>query len=216
MKLTIATAFIAASASAPSISASRVAASILEHENNKRSIDTVAKKQGVECALADRITVRKSADVGVLSCGVGEVCVEDSTSTMGGRCDVLVPDNDEAAALEPQRELHEECEKCMGNNACSGVVDQSGIGCGSCIGIYACADLASDVTIGDNSCVGELACDRASGEFNIVRLVGNKKSANKDSFVNSTISAPAPLLFLFHSQRGRRQLVSFGLTSETC
>ena len=191
MKLTIATAFIAASASAPSISASRVAASILEHENNKRSIDTVAKKQGVECALADRITVRKSADVGVLSCGVGEVCVEDSTSTMGGRCDVLVPDNDEAAALEPQRELHEECEKCVGDNACSGVIDQSGIGCGSCIGLYSCANLASDATIGDNSCVGELACDSASGKFNIVRLVGN-------SFVNFNIyfSSSTSLVFV--------------------
>ena len=102
--------------------------------------------------------------------------MEDSTSTMGGRCDVLVPDNDEAAALEPQRELHEECEKCVGDNACRGVIDQSGIGCGSCIGLYSCAYLASDATIGDNSCVGELACDSASGEFNNVRLVGNKKS----------------------------------------
>ena len=68
------------------------------------SVRTAAKKQGVECALVDSVTVRKSADVRVLSCSAGEVCVKDSTSTMGGRCEFLVFADDEAAALEPQRE----------------------------------------------------------------------------------------------------------------
>ena len=41
--------------------------------------------------------------MGVLSCGVGKVCVEDSTLTMGGFCEILVSAGDEDAALEPQR-----------------------------------------------------------------------------------------------------------------
>ena len=90
MKLTIATAFIAASTSAPSISTFGVAASIIEHENSRGSVRTAAKKQGVECAFVDKITIRKSADMGVHSCGVGEVCVEDSTSTVGGRCKLIL------------------------------------------------------------------------------------------------------------------------------
>ena len=165
MKLTIATAFIAASVSAPSISISGVAASILEHENSKGSVRTAAKKQGVECAYVNGITVRKSADVGVLSCSAGQVCVEDSTSTMGGRCEILVSPDDEAAALEPQRE-RELCEKCTGLFACSGT-DQSKIGCGSCIGDYACFSLSTDVTIGELSCVGNWACYSASGELRV-------------------------------------------------
>ena len=163
MKLTIATAFIAASTSAPSISASGVVASIIKEENNKGSVRTAAaEKQGVECALADSVTVQKSADVGVLSCSVGEVCVKDSTSTMGGRCKDLVSPKDETAALEPQRE-RELCEKCEGWSACVNT-DQSKIGCGSCMGSMACRNLASDVTIGDNSCVGDYACYSAYGE----------------------------------------------------
>ena len=173
MKLTIATAFIAASTSVPSISTSGVAASILEHENSKGSIQKAAKKQNVECAFVDSVGVRKSgADVGLLSCGAGKVCVEDSTSTMGGRCEVLVSADDAAAALEPQRE-RELCEKCVGSGACIGV-DQSTIGCGACMGFDACRRLAFGVTIGDNSCVGDYACYNADGELNIVLLDVNK------------------------------------------
>ena len=114
------------------------------------------------------VTVRKSVDVGVLSCGAGEVCVEDSTSTMGGRCEIHVSPDDEAAALEPQRE-RKLCEKCVGENACYGV-DQSKIGCGSCIGVSACVadpEFPSDVTIGENSCVGKKACRFGSGELRV-------------------------------------------------
>ena len=165
MKLTIATSFIAASASAPSITTSGVAASILEHENSKRSVRTAPKKQNVECAFVNSLSVQKSTDVGVLSCGAGEVCAEDSTSTMGGRCEVLVSADDEAAALEPQRE-RELCEKCVGYYACYGI-NQSKIGCGSCIGEGACFGLGSDVTIGENSCVGTKACFYSSGELRV-------------------------------------------------
>lgn len=45
------------------------------------------------------------------------VCVEDSTLTMGGRCEILVSAGDEDAAMEPQR-YFEDCKKCTGDNAC--------------------------------------------------------------------------------------------------
>ena len=124
--------------------------------------------------IASLFRVEKSADVRVLSCGVGEVCVEDLTSTMGGRCEILVIPDDDAAALEPQRE-RQLCKKCVGEHACIGV-DQSKIGCGSCMGEAACLSLGSDVTIGANSCVGDYACLEASGELRIqYRLLdGNK------------------------------------------
>ena len=154
MNLTIATAFIAASTttSATSVSTSAVAASILEHENIKGSFRTAsAKKQGVECTLANTADVHSpDADLGDLSsCNVGEVCVKDSTSKIGGRCELVVSANNEAAAAEPRREL---CEKCTGTSACKGV-DQSKIGCGSCQGYQACSGLASGVTIGEQSCL---------------------------------------------------------------
>ena len=200
MKPTIATVFIAASASATSISTSEVSASILEeHENSKGSVSAAAKKQDVECAFVDRIAVQKSADVGVLSCGVGKVCVEDSTSTVGGRCKLLASADDEAAALEPQRE-RELCEKCLGNNACVGVDDLSRIGCGSCIGVYACAQLASGVTIGNNACFGELACDRAYGEMNIIALMATKISQSR--FVFPELKHYLLPFLSFHSQCG--------------
>ena len=165
MKLTFATAYIAASTCAPSISPFGVAASILEHENSKGSVRTAAKKQDVECAYVNGVTVWKSADVGVLSCGDGKVCVEDSTSTMGGHCEILVSADDEAAALEPQRE-RELCEKCVGQQACHGS-DPSKIGCGSCIGGWSCYELGSDITIGAGSCVGNSPCWGAKGELRV-------------------------------------------------
>eukprot|EP00956_Cyclotella_meneghiniana_P020719 scaffold36935_cov53-Cyclotella_meneghiniana.AAC.1 len=166
MKLTIASMFIASSSlGAPSVSASGVAASILEHGNNKRSFRTAAaKKQGVECTLANTASVQKSAaDVDVLSsCRVGEVCVEDSTSKIGGRCELVASASDEAAALEPLREL-EDCVKCSGVGACRRVFYKSKIGCGSCIGNgnRACRGIYGD-DVPANACNGDYACQ---GEY---------------------------------------------------
>eukprot|EP00956_Cyclotella_meneghiniana_P023393 scaffold45543_cov24-Cyclotella_meneghiniana.AAC.2 len=173
MKLTIASMLIASSSlCAPSISASGVAASILEHGNNKRSFRTAAaKKQGVECTLVNTASVQKSAaDVDVLSsCRVGEVCVEDSTSKIGGHCELVASASDEAAALEPRREL-EDCVKCSGYYACANVADLSKIGCGSCTGDGACYNLASYATIGAGSCIGNYACMYGAGEWSIVSV----------------------------------------------
>ena len=160
------------SATVTPVSASGVAASILEDENNKGSSRTAAaKKQGVECTLANTANVQKSAaDADVLSsCRVGEVCVEDSTSKIGGRCELVASASDEAAALEPLRDL-QDCEKCSGMLACRGVFYKSKIGCGSCIGYSACSNIPSVVTIGNNSCSGVYACSDGRGEWNIVTV----------------------------------------------
>eukprot|EP00956_Cyclotella_meneghiniana_P016773 scaffold26765_cov64-Cyclotella_meneghiniana.AAC.3 len=78
-------------------------------------------------------------DVGVLSCGTGEMCVEDSTSQFGGRCVAL----EETVAV--QREL--QCMKCSGFKACPVGVNQTNIGCGSCIGDWTCSDLPDNTML---------------------------------------------------------------------
>ena len=107
------------------------------------------------------VSVAKSEDVGILSCEIGELCAEDTTSSLGGRCVAVSSDT---VALEPQREL---CNKCEGEGACR-LVDQSKIGCGSCIGYGACAYARKN--IGAGSCQGNEACQYALGELNAVLL----------------------------------------------
>ena len=105
-----------------------------------------------------------SEDVGILSCDIGELCLEDSTSSLGGRC---FSDPSNPVDLGPQREL---CVKCYGSDACKGVSesDKTNIACGSCNGVGACSYLASGVTIGVDSCNQFYACAIAEGEMNIV------------------------------------------------
>ena len=121
-------------------------------------------------------TKKSSGDVGILSCEIGELCAEDSTSSLGGRC-VSISSN--PSDLRPQRERDLQCEKCKGgadvwgdyNEACKEVSDsdKANIACGSCNGFRACNYLKG-VTIGANSCVGFNSCRGKTGEMNIVRV----------------------------------------------
>ena len=200
MKLTIASTYLAASLSAPSISSFGVAASILEHENNQGIIGTSAT-ENKECTFANEVNIRKkSSDVGILSCDMGDLCVEDFTSSLGGRC-VSVSSVPVALGAQAERQL---CDKCVGG--CVGVVDQSNISCGSCMGDGACDGLPTSVTvggdscvgdkacqyaaynIGENSCVGDSACFYAEGELILVCLLTTKS-------VNDTISSFCLSLF---------------------
>eukprot|EP00956_Cyclotella_meneghiniana_P035396 scaffold114420_cov67-Cyclotella_meneghiniana.AAC.1 len=160
---------------APAISASIVDVNLLEHENNKGFVHPSATKNK-ECAFVNgvEVSVAKSEDVGILSCEIGELCAEDTTSSLGGRC-VSVASNPDA--LGTQRELADPCDKCKGGDdyygsyvaACDGVSDSdksNNIACGSCNGPNACAN-STAVTIGANSCVGSHACLGAQGEMNI-------------------------------------------------
>eukprot|EP00956_Cyclotella_meneghiniana_P018321 scaffold30456_cov66-Cyclotella_meneghiniana.AAC.4 len=138
MKLTITSTSGIAALWALSVSA----ASLPRQENNKGSSSTTAaKKQGIKCTFANNS----------IACNIGEVCVKDPFSNIGGRCELLASASDDAAVLEPRR--IELCEKCVGSFACANVADKSKIGCGSCLGDYACRGLSSDVTIGDGSCL---------------------------------------------------------------
>eukprot|EP00956_Cyclotella_meneghiniana_P001294 scaffold1399_cov48-Cyclotella_meneghiniana.AAC.6 len=102
MKLTVASMSIAALC-APSISASGVAASILKHENNQGSVRLSAPKNK-ECSFVDgfKVNVQESMQVGIHLCEIGELCEEDSTSPLGGRC---VTVSSKPIALTPQRQL---------------------------------------------------------------------------------------------------------------
>lgn len=107
-----------------------------------------------------------NADIGVLSCGYGSVCVEDNTSSIGGRCIKIKYVGDYVTS---RRQLATDCQyvngtfgrKCVGIDACYNA-DETKIGCGSCIGNYTCDSMSGDVTIGEHSCIGYAACYSAS------------------------------------------------------
>ena len=159
MKFTVAINAIAASASMLPVSASDIVASLSNeranaHEGSIRA--TASENQGTECSfVVAGIEVENSPDVGVLSCNTGEMCVEDSTSSVGGRC-VLSGDE---VALERPRLGVEECPvdkpKCMGLYACD-YAKKDQIACGSCNGDFACFGV--DNFVGENSCKGYKAC----------------------------------------------------------
>jgi carbonic anhydrase/acetyltransferase-like protein (isoleucine patch superfamily) len=139
-----------------------VAASVgLAYEQSSGSIRAASKTRSNECTFVNGFKVRKTPDTGILECGMGETCVEDVTSSTGGRCVVL----QDEVLIESHRKLVS-CnfkngtlgEKCT-NNAC-GTADQSKIGCGSCIGTNACVGWSGDITVGEGSCLGNEACNQ--------------------------------------------------------
>eukprot|EP00956_Cyclotella_meneghiniana_P029763 scaffold73122_cov61-Cyclotella_meneghiniana.AAC.2 len=154
------------------ISIAQVAASVLQHEDGGFVSKPSVKKQGRECIVerALKLKLRSAPDVvELLSCDIGETCVEDASSSSGGRCAVVSADG--AAAMEPR--LEEECRKCEGTKACEGLsVDfiANNIGCGSCNGSIACKGLG-DVTIGENSCNEFGSCYEAQGESNLKKCI---------------------------------------------
>ena len=93
-----------------------------EKPGSIRVANAAAKTQkGSECSFEEGV-LTITPDVGVLFCGTGEMCVEDSTSQFGGRCVAF----EETVAV--QREL--QCTKCLGVDACPVGVNQTNIGCG--------------------------------------------------------------------------------------
>jgi hypothetical protein len=111
------------------------------------------------------------ADTGVLisSCGNSGVCVEDASSSTGGRCIVTIAGTF-SNSQEGRRQLVA-CTfadgtpgtKCNGADACAGI-DSSKVGCGSCNDVLACTfstkdnNYNSQVFVGENSCNGVMAC----------------------------------------------------------
>ena len=182
MKLNIAINALAASVSSLPASASAsgaVAKNARDDRAEEGSIRAAASKnQGAECYFAVGIEVQNSPDVGVLSCNAGEMCVEDSMSSIGGRC--VVPGNEVFLsgpggidtydyaldrsyrfACEPcSRENGKRKWKCCGTSACA-LEEVDNIPCGSCIGVLACANIKG--TIGKDSCIGFASSEKAQG-----------------------------------------------------
>ena len=135
------------------------------------SIRAAIGTDGAECSLKNEFKLNDSdADVGILSCGKEEVCAQDNSSSVGGRCIKVKYSGEVKVVVESHRHLAESCNflngtagiKCDGIDACLGA-DASKIGCGSCIGDSSCNSISGDATIGENSCVGEKACYEAGG-----------------------------------------------------
>ena len=110
------------------------------------SVRAASKTKGRECSYSDTASKHQNihADTGVLACGVEEICVQDATSTFGGRCAVL---EEQGVVVHAHRNLATSCffsngtagTKCDGNTACSNGTNMAQVSCGSCIGDYACA-----------------------------------------------------------------------------
>ena len=133
-----------------------IAASFEEHKNQ-------SKNQGGECTTFDFDVLNSGVHT---SCGMGmgEMCVEDSTSSIGGRCIVV---SGKEIALGLHCDLNA-CRKC--ESGCRGV-NPSKISCGFCNADRACWDLPSHFTVGENSCNGRYSCQGAKGELSMQDLV---------------------------------------------
>jgi hypothetical protein len=111
---------------------------------------------GAECSITSGFVTQDShVDAGVLGCGMGETCVEDSSSSLGGRCIKSLQRH--LAATNCTFANGTDGVKCDGANACLGS-NLNNVGCGSCIGKEACPFMTIR-TVGENSCIGPNACD---------------------------------------------------------
>eukprot|EP00804_Cyclotella_cryptica_P023053 CCRYP_000314-RA/>CCRYP_000314-RA protein AED:0.02 eAED:0.02 QI:17/0.5/0.4/1/0.75/0.6/5/247/213 len=127
----------------------------LAHDHSKAHFLRAApKNDGAECSFVNAFKVHAGVDTGILECNVEETCIEDNTSTLGGRCFML--DKEEFVDMEIPHTASDSpfltipCSfingtsafKCVGQDACLGVNDFDAIGCGSCIGMFSCKEVA--------------------------------------------------------------------------
>jgi len=143
-----------------------------ETESQKQSANE-SHQSNEECSFVSSFNLRKAdADLGILSqCSApAHVCVEDASSTLGGRC---VP------VMSRERKLQTTCEtKCTPASACEGLsqdfIDNK-IGQGSCCGEEACVGVSESSVIGEKSCIGNKNC------FGMVDMTVGNNSCNGDS-----------------------------------
>lgn len=174
-------------------SATTIAAANVGLAYQSGSIRAASKMRSTECSFANGFAVQRASDTGILECGMVETCVEDKTSSAGGRCVAL----EDEALVDSQRKLTTACTfkngtagvKCTN---CDGTVDLNKVGCGSCIGKFdlslfrppllfvltclnigkngkdACVSWSGDITVGEGSCVGPYACANMTATTSIV------------------------------------------------
>ena len=132
-------------------------------------------RRGKECSPSFQIEKNADeTDIGVLkTCPGDKDCVEDITSSLGGRCVDSAMSSESITSLS-QGQLHGVDEarrlqgctfangttgiKCDGEGACAQLPADAKVGCGSCNGNLACGYMGSNATIAENSCVGVSAC----------------------------------------------------------
>eukprot|EP00804_Cyclotella_cryptica_P007675 CCRYP_001308-RA/>CCRYP_001308-RA protein AED:0.08 eAED:0.08 QI:258/1/1/1/0.37/0.33/9/235/705 len=120
------------------------------------------KARRTECLFVNAFKDQDmQVDTGILGCASFQTCVEDATSSAGGRCvtleDVETSVESFGTAVLCTFTNGTNGYKCDGIDACVDV-DQSLIGCGSCVGDESCKGIASFTTIGENSCIGVHSC----------------------------------------------------------
>ncbi|KAL7508230.1 hypothetical protein ACHAXN_008534 [Cyclotella atomus] len=126
-----------------------------------------------ECDFVTSFKLRGSdADAGILGCTNPEyVCVEDDSSSRGGRC---VPDV--FAHRKLQTSNTPPCTtKCTGIGACGGGTDPNIVGAASCCGYRACFGITGTSSIDAGSCLGNKAC------YKMKNAVIGAKSCRGDS-----------------------------------
>jgi hypothetical protein len=141
--------------------------------------------KGTECTFVNSFSqFAQAADAGILDCPASFSCVEDGTSSLGGRCVEIF---DEASYTEAyyahQSSTHRRLatctfangttgEKCTGLMACLGQY-YADVSCGSCNGKKSCRNVYK-AKIAEGSCNGENACYKLYG--------GNAPGVDRDGF----------------------------------
>jgi hypothetical protein len=145
------------------------------------SLRSRTETQGAECAVVASPETARS-DVGILvdGCKENEVCVEDNTSSLGGRCifgleEGVIKEHRDLASSACSGSYPNDCipctmldgvtagKKCDGYKACS-YVDPAKVSCGSCNGKSACPFAIGP--IGESSCNDYKSCYGQSCELN--------------------------------------------------
>jgi hypothetical protein len=139
--------------------------------NDLASIKAARKlRRGKECSPSFQI--EKNADEidnGILkTCPENKVCIEDITSSLGGRCVASGVSSVSIRSLSSHEsiKIQTSCTfangtigvKCEGYQACANADITTTFECGSCIGKYACFTTGARTTVAENSCLGDYAC----------------------------------------------------------
>lgn len=152
-----------------------------DNGNVANSLATTSTMRGSECSFVNSFKAKPASahrnanyprvDTGILNCPTAQTCVEDSTSSMGGRCISLFDhgDQDDNVYEAMARRALVACtfangtsgQKCVGPYACASL-SKATVGCGSCNGRGACRSL-NKVNVAEGSCNGYYACYYASG-----------------------------------------------------
>ena len=139
--------------------------------------DHASVKAAQECSPSFQIEKNANKiDYGILqTCPEDKDCVDDHTSSLGGRCverNMFSDGITSASAPTPCTFANgTQGSKCTGANAC-GDSNITRIGCGSCHGNNACENMAANTIIGENSCHGDGACQFTNGK-SVTRLLVN-------------------------------------------